>query len=199
MSPDTVKKRIDWNGIPIHIDRPKGFVMKGVDAKGCAWSRKYKYDYGYIPKTSGGDGDGLDVFIGPLTKQVDAYWAVQVKDDGTFDEYKVFLGFPNRDAAIATYREHIPKKMLSGMVTMKLEMMKAMLGIDSNGLRKFAAMSHVSFIDEILKIGEVDIGGVHLSDINPRYIPDTLAPRKYIRDRFREAAGTLKHEVQIRS
>ena len=139
-------------GIDIHIDRPKGFVMHGVDNKGTPWKRVYKYDYGFIPKTINGDDDGLDVFIGPVTSAREAYWAIQNKPNGKFDEYKVFLGFPNRDAAIGAYKQHIPQNLMSGLVTMKLDMMKSMLGIRPKGLLKAAAF--VSLVDELQKIGE---------------------------------------------
>ena len=92
-SPDTVKFTRDFQGIPVRVDRPRGFIMTGVDSKGEPWKRRYKHDYGYIPRTLGGDGDGLDVFIGPDRGAKHAYWAVQRKPNGVFDEYKVFLGF----------------------------------------------------------------------------------------------------------
>ncbi len=127
-SPDSVKFKLDFQGIPVNIERPKGFLMLGKDEKGTPWSRKYIYDYGHIPKTLGGDNDGLDVFMGPDSTQQHAFWAIQKFPDGTFDEYKVFLGFDNRDEAIAAYRAHVPKRLHGGMMTMKVEMMKAMLG-----------------------------------------------------------------------
>jgi hypothetical protein len=116
-SPDTVKFKTDFQGIPINVDRPKGFLMRGTDDKGNDWARRYKYDY-----------DGLDVFIGPNKKSKQTFWAVQRKADGSFDEYKVFLGFNNRDEAVAAYRQHIPKKFFKGIVGIHLEMCKAMLG-----------------------------------------------------------------------
>lgn len=153
-NPDTVKKVVQFQGITIKLDRPKGFIMRGEDDKGEPWTRKYLVNYGFIPKTAGGDGDGLDVFLGPDRKAPDAYWAVQTKPDGTFDEYKAFLGFTSREAAIGCYRDHIPRKLLSNMVTIKVQMMKAMLGLDSNGLiKKTAAMSAASFLDELDQIG----------------------------------------------
>ena len=128
--------------------------MSGTDDKDKPWQRKYKYPYGFIPKTLGGDGDGLDVFMGPDPKAEEAYWAIQKKPDGSFDEYKVFLGFPNREAAIGAYKEHIPKKFFTGLVTMKVDMMKAMLKINPTGSNemKKAAM-FVGFHDEFAKIG----------------------------------------------
>lgn len=156
ISPDTVKFKTEYQGIPVHVDRPKGLVMSGKTDKGIAWQRRYKYHYGFIPKTKGGDGEGVDVFLGPNKKAPEAFWAVQTKHDGTFDEYKVFLGFDNRDAAVAAYRDHIPRKLLKGMVTMRIEMMKAMLGIDSDGLiKKTAAMVNASFLVELEQIQAV--------------------------------------------
>jgi len=139
-SPDTTKFKMDFQGIPINVDRPKGFVMLGKDALGTPWSRRYRYDYGHIPKTLGGDGDGLDVFLGPDKKAKHAYWAVQRKQDGSFDEYKVFLGFDSRDEAAAVYRKHIPKKLLAGLMTIRIEMMKAMLGKNPTEHIKVAAL-----------------------------------------------------------
>ncbi len=148
VSDDSVKKRVDFQGITIYIDRPKGFEMSGKDREGTPWKRVYKYDYGFIPKTLGGDDDGLDVFIGPDPKATAAYWAMQSKHDGTFDEYKVFLGFPSRDAALGAYRDHIPLKLLKGMSTMSVDMMKAMLGVNPQGLAK-TAMAFASCLAEL--------------------------------------------------
>lgn len=151
--PATVKKKIEFQGMPIHLDRPKGFIMMGKDSKGNDWARRYKYDYGFIPKTLGGDGDGLDVFIGPKKKAPLAFWVVQRKDDGSFDEYKVFLGFDNRDEALAAYRAHIPKKYFNGMLTMKVEMMKAMLGkVDPN--ETFDRRGKLSMLNELFWLME---------------------------------------------
>lgn len=152
VSSDGVKKVIDFQGLTIHLDRPKGLVMTGKDSEGKDWARKYLYDYGFIPKTLGGDGDGLDVFIGPHKDSTESYWAIQNKDDGSFDEYKVFLGFTSRDAAIGAFRDHIPVKFLGGMVSMRLDMMKAMLGQHPNGYFAKTAMQSVSFTHELSKV-----------------------------------------------
>jgi len=152
VSSDGVKKTVEFQGIKIHLDRPKGLIMTGKDSKGEDWSREYKYDYGFIPKTLGGDGDGLDVFLGPDKDASETYWAIQNKDDGTFDEYKVFMGFTSREAAIGAFRDHIPVKFLGGMVSMRLDMMKAMLGMHPDGFFMKTAMVQVSFTSELQKI-----------------------------------------------
>jgi hypothetical protein len=127
-SPDTTKKTVLFQGLEIRVDRPKGFIMRGVDAEGVDWERKYQTDYGYIPKTEGGDGEDLDVFIGPNKSSSRVFWATQVKPNGKFDEYKVFLGYDSPKEARAVYRAHIPSKLLKSMRETSLHMVKALLG-----------------------------------------------------------------------
>jgi Inorganic Pyrophosphatase len=141
-------KTVQFQGLRIRIDRPKGFVQEGKDQQGKPWKRIYKYDYGFLPKTKGGDGDGVDVFVGPDESIREAYWVIQRKDDGSFDEYKVFVGFKSKADAKKAYGEHIPMRYFGGMVAMPIEMMKAMLGIEP--LEKAAFLG---FIDEVGAIG----------------------------------------------
>lgn len=148
-NPDTVKKSVEFGGLTVKIDRPKGFVMHGKDPKGADWTRTYKYDYGFIPGTEGGDGDGVDVFLGPIADDQEAYWARKIHEDGTFDEYKVFLGFGSAKAAEKAFKEHIPARMLAGIATMKLGLMKAMLGLAP--AEKVA--TRVAFLDELHRMG----------------------------------------------
>lgn len=179
-----VKFKTEFQGIPISVDRPKGFIQTGKSSDGEEWSRQYKYDYGFIPKTEGGDGDGLDVFLGPDKKSPEAYWALQQKDDGSFDEYKVFLGFDTKDEATAVFKDHIPKKLLGGMVTMRIDMMKAMLGMDSTGANvsgTVKAASFVGFKDEVEKI--------------KKYLK--RSPRQVLTDEVLDAAGDLKEDVGL--
>jgi hypothetical protein len=129
VSENSVKKTVDFRGITIKLDRPKGSVLTGTDKAGKPWTRTYKNDYGFIPKTQGGDGEGLDVFLGPSKSAKDVYWAVQVKADGSFDEYKLFLGFGSKAEAEACYTAHIPKRFMKSMVAMSIEMLKAVLGV----------------------------------------------------------------------
>ena len=66
-------------------------------------------DYGYIRDTSAaGDGEGLDVYIGE-TESDKVYVVEQLKEDGSFDEYKCLLGFPDLDTALETYLKHYPE------------------------------------------------------------------------------------------
>ena len=121
------EKKIAFQGIPILADRPKGTIQTGTDATGKEWSREYKTDYGYISATKGGDGEGLDVFVGPNGNSPFAYWATQFNKDGDFDEYKLFLGYDSQEEAKKAYTDHIPAKYLHGMREGTVHQIKALL------------------------------------------------------------------------
>lgn len=123
-------KTIDFQGMKIRIDRPKGFEQTGVGEDGKPWKRVYHYNYGFLPRTKGGDGDGVDVFIGPKEDAHTAFWAIQKDKNGKFDEYKVFVGFPDRASARKAYLQHIPARFLGGIAAMSIQMMKALLGYE---------------------------------------------------------------------
>ncbi len=131
---DLLKRRkptnkADYQGIGVRIDRPKGFVQRGTDDTGQTWERTYKTDYGYIPRTEGGDAEELDVYMGPEPGAGFAHWVIQNKADGSFDEYKLMLGFPDRAAARKMWEEHTPKKYFGGLVTTEIGLVKSLLGV----------------------------------------------------------------------
>ena len=39
LDPDTVKKKLTFQGLSVHIDRPKGFVLEGKDREGRPWKK----------------------------------------------------------------------------------------------------------------------------------------------------------------
>lgn len=120
-------------GIVVKIDRPKGYVQTGTDPDGAPWSREYKMDYGYIPRTKGGDAEGLDVFLGPNDKAPMSYWAKQMKADGSFDEWKCFLGFDSAQDVHKAYAEHIPERFLAGITPIPVDHMRALLNQEPDG------------------------------------------------------------------
>jgi hypothetical protein len=124
-----VAKTVDFQGLPVHVDRPYGHVQNGMDDRGNAWKRIYHVDYGFVPNTQGGDQEGLDVYLGLDHEAKDAHWILQKKADGTFDEYKVMLGFGCADFAKGMYLAHTPKKHFGGVASTSVQMMKALLGL----------------------------------------------------------------------
>lgn len=90
----------------ITIENPAGSVRKGVDANGKPWETTMANAYGYIKGTESVDGDHIDVF---LAEDMD-WWNArrvfvidQTKEDGTFDEHKVMLGFNDGYDAMQAY------------------------------------------------------------------------------------------------
>src|SRR6185369_2641156 len=126
----------DWHGIKVVVDRPAGFVQRGVGDDGKEWERVYKIDYGYIPNTLGGDGEGRDVFLGPKDTSSRAFWALQQQSDGTFDEYKLLFGFEAEAEAKAAYCDHIPQRFLKAMCETSIGMVKSLLGLEPTEVMK---------------------------------------------------------------
>ncbi len=123
-------KKIKFKGLDIAIDRPKGFIQTGTNANGKDWKRTYLYDYGFIKGTEGGDGEDLDVFVGPDHEASEAYIVTQNHEDGSFDEYKAFIGFNTEEDALEAYEAHIPIKYFQSISTVPVGLLKGMLGMD---------------------------------------------------------------------
>jgi len=101
---------IDFQGLSIAIEHPKGSVREGVDDQGQPWQQDMEAHYGYIENTMGaGDGEALDVYVGPDEDSTEAYVVEQLKEDGSFDEYKILLGVPDAEQALHLYEAHYPK------------------------------------------------------------------------------------------
>lgn len=126
-------KKSVFAGMDVRIDRPKGFVQKGTDRHGKPWTRTYKFDYGYIPRTEGGDDEELDVFLGPDDDAPLAFWVTQVDADGEFDEFKVFLGFESASAAKEAYLAHVPAEYFDGIFDIPVSAVQSMSGAEITG------------------------------------------------------------------
>lgn len=137
LAPQQNLTRTTFAGLPIVIDRPKGYVQTKTDAAGeVLWSREYKVPYGYIPSTLGGDAEELDVFLGPDPTAPSAFWVVQNDDAGEFDEYKVVLGAEDEAEARQIYLDHVPEKFLGRMFETPVGALHALLGLEPTDLLK---------------------------------------------------------------
>lgn len=123
-----------FQDIDLVIDRPRGFIQYGTAPDGSEWERTYTFDYGFIPSTEGGDGDDLDVFVGPVADAVDAYWILQKRADGSFDEYKLMLGFASEQDAQAGYLAHVPAQYMGSIVRTSVAMIRSLLGLNPEEL-----------------------------------------------------------------
>lgn len=144
-------KNVTFAGVPVRIDRPKGYVQKGVGPDGNVRYRTYHTDYGYIPGTKGGDGEGFDVFLGPK-ENGRAFLIHQKKDDGTFDEFKLMLGYADPQSAKAMYLKHIPQKYMGSFQEVPVAMIQGLRGKEVNHkqiMMKKAEAVWDSFFDNI--------------------------------------------------
>lgn len=109
VNPEDTKKAVtNFQDLPIAIENPKGSIRKG---KG--FETKMQDHYGEILSATGADEDAVDAFIpeGLSRKQIDdtktAYIVDQIDPKtGKFDEHKVMLGYPSKEAAEAAYRRN---------------------------------------------------------------------------------------------
>lgn len=100
------KNHVSFHGLPVTLESMRGQVRSGTDPNGQKWSVKLPYDYGYIKRTEGADGDHVDVCIGK-DHQSDHVFIVDQHDlkTGAFDEHKVMLGYRTREDAVKAYRD----------------------------------------------------------------------------------------------
>jgi hypothetical protein len=113
-------RRTSFKGLPIDVELDIGMMANGVDKDGVPWCVTYTHPYGEIPMSLGSDGDPVDVYIGPGDSEL-VYIVHQVKQNGKFDEDKVFLGFNSPVEATQCYFEHGPKWGFGSIETMTFD------------------------------------------------------------------------------
>ena len=141
----TLADRYQFQGMPISIENKAGQVRRGVDPDGHKWETKMHFNYGYIRRTEGEDGEGIDVYVGKDRTAKHAYIVKQHKIEAVkawgseycpdcnehvhdcgckkyYDEDKVFIGFPSKKAAIEAYLKQYDSPLFLGPVsTMTVE------------------------------------------------------------------------------
>ena len=96
------KGRVDFHGLPLAIEQPRGTYRTGTDKSGQRWSSFLAANYGYVAGTKGADGDPVDCFVGVFPDADHAY-VVNQYVNGQFDEHKIMLGFPDEQCARNAY------------------------------------------------------------------------------------------------
>jgi len=148
-----------YSEIRVRIDRPVGFVQTGIGPDG-PWSRTYSVPYGEIEGTAGGDGEALDVFCGPDHDAPLVFWAEQRRLDGSFDEYKLGLGWPDEASFTAAYLAHIPADRLGRIGGQPIAQMQALLGLDPRARAEALAVLREKGPAHLLDLGQ---GAVHVT------------------------------------
>jgi hypothetical protein len=103
---------IKVGGIDIAIENPKGSERSGTDPNGRQWKVKMPAHYGRIKRTTGADGDQIDVYVGPNPQSKRVY-VIDQKDLNTrrFDEHKAIMGANSVSEARALYSKAFSDKM----------------------------------------------------------------------------------------
>lgn len=108
------KGHITVSGVDIAIENPVGTRRRP------AWPVLTAH-YGYIKRTTGADGEQVDVFVraGVNDDYTGSVYVIdQVKADGeTFDEHKVMIGWHSRQRAISAYLSNFNPGWQLGNVT----------------------------------------------------------------------------------
>lgn len=119
--------RLRLHGLPITIENRKGTIRRGTSKSGHDWSVVMPYDYGYIRRTLGADGDQVDCFVGPNRQSQFVVVVNQyAKQTGVFDEVKVGLGYHTLEQAKAAYRQgyrggHVPRAEFTTTTVQRLK------------------------------------------------------------------------------
>lgn len=108
------KPVVRWRGLEIAIENPAGSVRKGR-----GWQTRMLYDYGYVKRSEGVDGDQVDVYLGPNLDAPMVYVVHQRKygDWDAYDEDKCMVGFDSEDDARAAYLKHYSDPRFLGPIT----------------------------------------------------------------------------------
>lgn len=121
---------IDFQGIPIAIENKAGTVRKWKTPEGDEGQTRMEFAYGFAKRTTGDDGDDIDVYVG-LDPRSQRVFVVNQLDPSTgrHDEVKAFLGFRNEQDAKLAYLAHVNKpSMFGGMLSMDIDAFKRYLG-----------------------------------------------------------------------
>lgn len=130
---DSASRRRQFMGFAVVVENPAGSVRRWVDSDGTRGETEMLWDYGYLENTTGADGDGVDVYLGP-DEAVDWVYVVrQNRKAGGFksyDEDKVMLGWPSADAARAAYlAQYDDPAFFGGMEVLDLERFRRSLSV----------------------------------------------------------------------
>lgn len=112
------KGRVRLQGLELSIENPKGSERSGTGPDGVEWRQTMSDHYGYIRRTTGADGEQVDAYVGPVDDAPQVFVVDQVnQQDGSFDEHKVMIGYPDQESAVAAYRSNFDQGWKVGEVT----------------------------------------------------------------------------------
>jgi len=173
---------VDFQGIPIIIEHPKGATRSGTSPEGTAWSCVMQAPYGFIPQTVAADGEEMDVYIGPDPLAPNAFLIHQVTPDGTRDELKLMLGFQDAGEASRCYLAHVPAWAFGGVSVVPVALLTGLLNIEPDTIRLTYKAAQLS-PEVVRRIWENELGSrneIPLTSVEqgPAPLPATRPPEK---------------------
>jgi hypothetical protein len=115
-----IRRRLKWQGLDVSIENPAGSIRKWFDHSENRHGQTHMlYDYGYIRRTKGVDGDAVDVYMGPHPDEANTVYVVRQMRAPRFDVYdedKCMVGFLSRDDAEMAYRMHYDNPNFCGQI-----------------------------------------------------------------------------------
>lgn len=109
------KRLVKWQGLTIAVENEAGSVRYGN-----GWQTRMLYDYGYVQRSEGVDGDEVDVYLGPALDYAPMVYVVHQRKYGDWDAYdedKAMVGFMSEDDAAAAYLKHYDDPRFLGPIT----------------------------------------------------------------------------------
>ena len=129
------KGRALLHGFRIAIETPRNHYREGVAPDGTAWRNLMRADYGHFEKYKGADGDGMDVFLGPVPESR-TVWCINQLDpkSRSFDEHKLMMGFLTEDDAKTAYMHSYDRgwKGFGSIVELSVEQLRWWLKFGNN-------------------------------------------------------------------
>lgn len=107
---------VEVHGMPITIEHPEGSTRPS--------GTKMVDHYGYFKGTEGADGQHVDVIVGKKPEADNAFIVDHLGGDGSFEQHKVLMGFPNKLAAMRSYRAAFPDRPLGPVSEVKVDALK---------------------------------------------------------------------------
>jgi phage gp29-like protein len=194
-----VTKRYKFQGLPIAVENGSGSIRRWYDESNQeTGSTSMRHDYGYVEGALGNDKEQLDVYIGPDPNAEDVHIVHQNKapDYKSYDEDKVFMGFPTAAAAKEAFLQHRnDPRAFRSMTTIPVERFKATLKRRTTG-RKIHA--RVDVLQSLMALADRH-GGRHALRSAPVTVAGKKRAAKYLgqleRNAIAEAARALAPDV----
>jgi len=123
---------VDIGGIKVVVEYPEGSIRTGKASDGSSWATlMVGASYGEIVGTEGEDGERIDAYVGPYVYSTNVFVLEQLREDGSRDEFKIFLGFTSLEHAQQTFRRLGREDLEGKWVEVSIALLRGMINGES--------------------------------------------------------------------